>query len=379
MEITHVNNELRVTIPYDEAAITALRAIGSGRWNPNLKCWVFPEDKFNALVAFKREYTEKFPEKHTAKTYYGHKMKQPLSYVPRSPESRSPKNIPYYKEALAPQVEDYSKKLSDRLVLKGYSPKTISGYVAHLKRFLYHMELSWESSDVNRYLLYLLEEKGCSHTYVNQAVNAIKHHLKNEGLYRESEVIQIQRPKREKKLPKVLGKNEIIKIFQVTDNLKHKTELMVGYSCGLRVSEVANLKLVDMDFDRKVIIIRQSKGRKDRLVPLSQTLEAQLKSYLSHYRPNLYVFENPERTGPTAERTLQQVFKVSCAKAGIRKEISFHSLRHSFATHLLESGVDLRYIQELLGHAHSKTTEIYTHVSNKSLMAIVNPLDQLTL
>lgn len=373
MEIFHVNDELRVTIAYDSELITALKQVGQGRWNPALKQWIFPVEKFSDLVAFKQKNAARLAQ-HTR---YGYAKANALEYRAKKPEAQLPKNVPYFKAELEDQVERYTAKLSDRLVLKGYSPRTIEGYKAHLRRFLYQMELRWDVSDVNEYLLFLLEDKGCSHAYVNQAVNAIKHHLKSEGIYRESEIVQIQRPKREKKLPKVLGKNEIMSLFQATENLKHKTELMVGYSCGMRVGEVANLKCVDIDFDRNVIYVRQGKGRKDRIVPLSQTLAVQLKTYMDQYHPYTYVFVNQEGTGPITERTLQKVFNNSCEKAGIRKEITFHSLRHSFATHLLESGVDLRYIQELLGHAHSKTTEIYTHVSNKSLMSIVNPLDQL--
>ncbi len=375
MEITHVDDVLRVKLAYDEVLINGLKNIGGGRWQPELRVWEFPVEKFTALVMFKQEYAERISYV-TNRKYSNAKA---LQYNPKENEAQLPKNVPYYKAEFEEEVEYHVKQLSERLVRKGYSPKTIDGYLSHLRRFLYQMELSCEAEHVNAYLLFLLEEKGCSHAYVNQAINAIKHHLRIVGSFNEQEIMGILRPKTEKKLPKVLSKQEISLIFQATENLKHKTELMMGYSCGMRVSEVAAIKLTDIDYGRQMILIAQGKGRKDRMVPLSSKLAEQLRSYINVYHPYEYLFLNQEGTGPISERTLQAVFNTSCKKAGITKIVSFHSLRHSFATHLLESGVDLRYIQELLGHSHSKTTEIYTHVSNKSLMGIVNPLDQLGL
>lgn len=366
MEISHVNDELWVKVRFDAEIVAALRKVGGGWWQPEDKVWIFPVEKFKVLVELKQQFTGKNRPVH-----------KPLLYTPKAPSQQVPKYTSYVKPKYEATVKRLTNRLSDRLVLKGYSPKTIESYTAHLARFLYHSELKHDEESINNYLLFLLEDKDCSHSYVNQAVNAIKQHLKSIGEYRDNEIIQIQRPKKQYKLPKVLGRTEVTKLFNVTENLKHKTALMMGYSCGMRVGEVAHIRLADIDYSRNVIYVRQGKGRKDRIVPLSATLTKQLSSYIERYRPYEYLFENPNCTGPISERTLKKVFQVSCEKANIRKDVSFHSLRHSFATHLLESGVDLRYIQELLGHVHSKTTEIYTHVSNKSLMGIVNPLDQL--
>lgn len=368
MHITNNGDVIHVEVNYNKQIADQLKSIGKGRWQPNLQRWVFPVEKFDALVELEKSLVDK--------AFYYNKS---LEYKPKNKENLIPKNIPYLKPKFQTKVENHAEKLSNRLTLMGYSSKTVKSYLAHLRRFLYHSELQWETSDINQYLLFLLEDKGCSHTYVNQAINAIKHHLKNVGVYRENELIKLQRPKREKKLPKVLSKSEVSRLFKVTDNIKHCTELMVGYSCGMRVGEVAHLKVKDIDFNRNVIYVRQGKGRKDRIVPLPSTLSDQLNRYMAHYCPLIYMFENQEKTGPISERTLQKIFNVACSHAKIKKDATFHSLRHSFATHLLESGVDLRYIQELLGHANSKTTEIYTHVSNKSIMRIVNPLDQLDM
>lgn len=152
---------------------------------------------------------------------------------------------------------------------------------------------------------------------------------------------------------------------------------MIGYSCGLRVSEVCQIKVWDIDVNRMVVRIVQEKGRKDRLTPLSHKMLDQLKVYNEHYHPKEWLFYNPNTFKAMSSRTLQRVFNNSLSKAGIKKPLSFHSLRHSFATHLLELEVDIRYIQEMLGHASSKTTEIYTHVSVQSIQRIKNPLDEL--
>lgn len=371
MEIIHVNNEIRVKVFYSRDVVAQLKSIGMGRWHPELRLWVFPIEKLDALLKLK-ESLSNAPFKNARREAQG-----TLIYVPKSKEELLPKNIPYLKPHLTQEVEVHVEKMCNRLTLKGYSDRTIDSYLAHLRRFLYFTSLKWTVADINGYLLFLLEDKGCSHTYVNQAINTIKHHMRMMGCEGESELVKLQRPKLEKKLPKVLAKSEIKRLFRATENVKHRTELMVGYSCGMRVSEVANLRIQDIDFERGVVYVRQGKGRKDRMVALSETLSKQLQLYMNHYHPYDYLFENQERTGPITDRTLQKIFNVCVKEAGIKKAVTFHSLRHSFATHLLESGVDLRYIQELLGHAHSKTTEIYTHVSSKSIMGIRNPLDML--
>jgi len=180
---------------------------------------------------------------------------------------------------------------------------------------------------------------------------------------------------KEKKLPVILDKDEALRIFQVLDNLKHRTMLMLVYSAGLRVGEVVKLKIEDLDSKRKLIHLHCAKGKKDRYTLLSDVALDSLRTYYKEYKPKDYLFEGAEGRKHLSERSIQQVFERAVKKAGIRKHVTVHSLRHAFATHLLESGVDLRYIQELLGHASSKTTEIYTHVSKKSLGKIVSPLD----
>lgn len=188
----------------------------------------------------------------------------------------------------------------------------------------------------------------------------------------------IPRPQKESKLPVVLSQDEVLRIFEAVDNLKHKTILMLIYSAGLRVGESVRLKIEDIDGDRKLIHLRGAKGKKDRYTLLSDVVLQLLREYFKEYKPKEFLFEGGGGRRYLSERSVQHVFERAVAATEIRKQVSVHSLRHSFATHLLEGGTDLRFIQEILGHNSSKTTEIYTHVSNKSLGAIVSPLDTAT-
>lgn len=336
MNINKCVDCVKVQIEYNPYYVEALKGYG-GRWSPDEKLWHVPLGNYESIVAL-----------------FQHEYNQP-------PTSTS--------DAIKLVVED--------LIRLGYSRKTIKNYSNHLKHFLAFSHGECGVNDVNAYMLYLLDEKKSSHTYCNQAINAIKIYARKHSNITESDIIHLKRPKKEKKLPKVMSQSEVKEIFDYTDNIKHKTELMMAYSCGLRVSEVAMLKVNDIDSERMVVIVHQGKGRKDRQTILSDKMLVQLRVYYKIYKPKLWLFENPEKNGPISSRTLQKVFNNAVKKADIKKNVSFQSLRHSFATHLLESGVDLRYIQELLGHSSSKTTEIYTHVSLQSIQKIKNPLDTL--
>jgi len=222
---------------------------------------------------------------------------------------------------------------------------------------------------------FILENK-LSASYQNQVVNAIKlffDKIQNTSL----DVNLIHRPKRPKLLPNVLSKEEVKQILNAHSNIKHKTMLSLIYSCGLRRSELINLKPGDVDSKRNLIIIRQAKGRKDRLAPLSEKILILLRNYYKVYKTKTWLFEGVNANEQYDERSLSNVLKQAVVKAKINKPVSLHWLRHSYATHLLEAGTDLRYIQEILGHSSSKTTEIYTHVSTKSIQNIKSPFDDL--
>ncbi|WP_439553752.1 tyrosine-type recombinase/integrase [Flavobacterium macrobrachii] len=219
-------------------------------------------------------------------------------------------------------------------------------------------------------------KSGLSSSYQNQIVNSIKLYFKT---CRDTkiEVDKIHRPKREKVLPNVLSKAEVKAILNAHENIKHKMMLSLIYSCGLRCGELLALKPVNIDSKRNIILLKNAKGKKDRIAPLSLKILELLREYYKLFKPTTYLFEGQKPGTSYDSRSLQQVLKQALQKAGISKPVTLHWLRHSYATHLLESGTDLRYIQELLGHNSSKTTEIYTHVSTKSIQQIKSPFDDL--
>ena len=223
--------------------------------------------------------------------------------------------------------------------------------------------------------LYIIPRK-LSQSYQNQAVNAARLFFKT---IQGSKVIteQIDRPRREHKLPNVLSKEEGKTILNSLGNVKHRTMLSLIYACGLRRSELLNLKPEHINSQRHLLIIINAKGKKDRVIPISDKMIEMLRSYYKEYKPRTWLFEGAERGNQYSEESLSQVLKQAVTKAKIKKPATLHWLRHSYATHLLEAGTDLRYIQELLGHKSSKTTEIYTHVTEKSLKNIISPFDTL--
>jgi len=229
--------------------------------------------------------------------------------------------------------------------------------------------------DIRVYVQDMLEKKGLSHSFANQFICAMTFFA---ARILGTPLENFPRPQKEERLPQVFSQGEVSRLFEQVDNLKHRALLYMVYASGLRVGEVVRLQLQDIDSDRMMIRIRQSKGRKDRYVMLSAKSLDLLRLYCRAYRPRTWLF--PGQAGPEThitERTAQHVFEHAKDKAGIRKKVGIHVLRHSFATHLLEAGTDLRYIQELLGHSSSKTTEIYTHVSKRSISNIKSPLDML--
>lgn len=263
---------------------------------------------------------------------------------------------------------------------KRYSDSTIKTYVDGAKSFIMFIHpkpmQEADNSDMVRYVNEYIIKNNLSFAYQNQVVNACKLFFK-EVIKGKLNVYKLERPRREYKLPNVLSKSEIALILNAHKNVKHRTMLSLIYACGLRRSELLNLKPADVDSKRGLLIIRQGKGRKDRVAPISEKIIAMLREYYKMYRPIKWLFEGQSKGEQYSEKSLQAVLKQSLEKTGIKKPVSLHWLRHSYATHLLESGTDLRYIQELLGHKSSKTTEIYTHVSTKSIQNIKSPFDDL--
>lgn len=263
------------------------------------------------------------------------------------------------------------------LELKNYSPKTRSSYLACVRSFAFHFGQSPEAmgdNEIREYLHFLIKEKKASQSAINQAYSALKFFYQTT-LERDWNGLKIPRIKTGKRLPVVLSKEEVQAIFSATKNLKHKALLMTIYSAGLRLSEAAHLKVSDIDSKRMTIRIRQGKGNKDRYTLLARCTLDILHSYWKEYRPLDWLFPGNPKENSISSRTIQKVFENALPRAGIKKEATVHTLRHSFATHLLEAGTDLYHIQHLLGHTTAKTTAIYLHITHKDLARVVSPID----
>lgn len=270
------------------------------------------------------------------------------------------------------------EKMIDDMQLRGFSPKTIYAYTSHIKRFEEHFgkhPARMGEKQVRQYLLYVISQ-GISSSYANGCYSALRF-LYETTLGKEWSMKHIPRSKKQSKLPVVLSCQEVLSIFDTITNLKHKAILMTTYDAGLRVSETANLLLSDIDSSRMSIFIRQGKGQRDRYSLLSQANLLLLREYWRQYKPSPYLFPGVSPDKPISCRTIQQVFYDARRKAGIDKPASVHSLRHSFATHLLEAGTDLFRIQQLLGHFNLDTTSKYLHMVQGKVLQVKSPLDLL--
>ena len=281
---------------------------------------------------------------------------------------RKRKTIPEYR--LCP--EEYLLKLE----LKRYANSTVRTYVSFFEMFINHYkekELNTiDESDIRAFLQTLIH-RNVSNSYLNQAINAIKFYYE-VVLGMPNRFYEIERPRKESKLPTVISKEEVLSIIESTNNIKHRCIVQLLYSSGLRRSELLNLKLIDVDSKRMLLRVEGSKGNKDRYTLLSQTALADLRMYFKEWKPKKYLFEG-QTGGKYSAESVVKIVKRASAKSGTKQSVTPHVFRHSFATHLLESGVDLRQIQVLLGHGSSKTTEIYTHVATNTFKNIKNPLD----
>jgi len=271
-------------------------------------------------------------------------------------------------------------KLNQTLTLKAYSPNTIRTYVGEFSMFLQTLgntiAESFTTERVKAYLYYCHTTLKLSENTIHSRMNALKFYYE-QVLGREKFFWEIPRPKKPYKLPKVISEEKILKGLQSIDNLKHKALLFTAYSAGLRVSEVVKIKIADIDSDRMQIRIEAAKGKKDRMVTLATATLEVLRQYFLEYKPKKYLFEGMNGEEHYSPRSAQQVFNQQFQRIGLPKYFSFHSLRHSYATHLLENGTDIKYIQELLGHNDIKTTLRYTHVSKKAIEKIESPLDKI--
>lgn len=357
-----------------------LKTLPCAAWSKTHKCWYIPLQEAD-YKAFQQSVSGKATLDTSAiREYLQERKNEPRPVEVISNISSAPPNSAVWR--LSEENLGELKKLIQKLVLKSYSQSTIRTYRNEFMQLLKLLknkpvtDLSVE--DVKRYMHYAMDKEGIGENTAHSRINALKFYFE-QVLGRDRFFWEIPRPKKPLQLPKVMGEHELRRLFTVVGNKKHKAILFTAYGAGLRVSEVVGLKLADIDSDRMQIFVERAKGKKDRYVMLSPLVLDILRAYIkeSKPRPKVYLFEGVEAGTPYSVKSAQKVFQLAKEKAGIKKHISFHGLRHSFATHLLEKGVDVRYIKDLLGHFSIKTTERYLHVKKEQLINILSPLDSL--
>lgn len=349
----------------NEEIVTILNSTFRACWSDTIRLWYIPETGFklsNMLIAFK------------GKAY--------IDYSRLKGNNINVTSIISNRNILPETVASQLSIFSQWLLHKRYSTSTIKTYLDAAKAFLMFVyprdPVTLTNDDMVLFVNEVILKRHLSFSYQNQVVNAVKLFFR-EVVKSKIEVEKLERPRSEHKLPNVLSKEEVKAILEAPRNIKHKAMLCLIYACGLRRSELLYLKPVDVDSKRNLLIIRNAKGRKDRVAPLSDKVIEMLRDYYKSYKPKLWLFEGQYAGSKYSEHSLQNVFKQALSKAGIKKQATLHWLRHSYATHLLENGTDLRYIQEILGHKSSRTTEIYTHVTDRSLQKIKSPFDDLNI
>lgn len=366
-------DHIKVWHPFNDQLFWKMKSIENAVWNKADFSWILPKNENTLPLLFKTfrgiAWIEMSELKVTAKKeYVSHNKVTKIELSQLSADRLL-------------EISDFKKHLKS----KRYSESTIKTYSEALTTFLrfFHSKpiLDIENEDLIRFNNeYILVQK-LSSSFQNQIVNAIKLYFSSrKGMKLDPELVH--RPRREKTLPNVLSKEEVKGILEAPTNLKHRAMLSLIYACGLRRSELLNLTFKDIHSERNLLLIKQSKGKKDRIVPISNKIIELLRVYYKAYKPKTWLFEGQNENENYSERSIQLVLTQAVKKAKIEKPVTLHWLRHSYATlpiaiGILESGTDLRYIQELLGHSSSKTTEIYTHVSARNLQQIRSPFDDL--
>jgi len=368
---------------YDAELVHAARQAGA-TWSASHHCWWTPNarEQLQAIfAAFKGKAWVDMNGLRKKPDAVAAVPKAPVNHVNKATKptvQRTQRKEPQA-EPLTPEHENALAAMRKKLEIARYSPRSIQVYLSATRQLFQHFPQKHpndiRTEDIEDFQHHLATVRKVSNSYLNQVVNAVRYYYK-DVLGDVHRVKFIERPRKESKLPLVLSKAEIAALLKAPSNLKHQTMLALAYSGGLRVSEVLALRPDDLLIDRGLLRIRAAKGNKDRTTLLGRSTAELLKRYVEHYQPRTLLFEG-QGGGAYSARSLQKVLESALEKAGIQKPATMHTLRHSFATHLLEQGTDLRYIQALLGHASSKTTEIYTHVSTRYLQGIVNPMDNL--
>lgn len=355
------------------------------RMNPYPPTGIYP----NRLKSFLNTYTGAERTEAARCLYYfynnvafSEELRDTAEQLGRISKSREKPDPVPVADPFTKKTELWLKNLKTELNLKNYSDQTVKNYCAITRTFLAWLKrdpAEDHAPEIKRYQLHLKDVKKTSPRTINLVTAALMFFYRNILHYYPSSKESIPRMKTDKHLPKVYSEQEIGKMFEVTINPKHRLILMVAYGCGLRLNEIRHLKREDFDGDRSIINIRQGKGKKDRILMLDEVIRPELKSFFTNGAGRKWLFEGRNPGEMIAARTISLIFDHACRKADIPKRGGIHTLRHSFATHLLENGTDIRFIQELLGHSSSKTTEIYTHVSKAAISRIRSPLSRINI
>ena len=358
------NGRLKLIFGFNKILTFATKKIPYHYWDAKNKWWTIPYSEVFLNTLKQTAEAEKLTWNYAEES---------LNDATKRPKP-SAFDIPNYRSI----PQDYVLKLRELR----YSESTLKTYQNTFEEFInYYHQYEIDKIDETQiiaFLRYLVMERKVSSSYQNQSINSIKFYYERV-LGGQRKFYFIERPHKEKTLPTVLSEKEVQEIIQSVSNVKHKVALMTIYSAGLRISECINLQLKDIDSERMQIRIAQGKGKKDRYTLLSTKTLQVLRLYFIKYKPKIWLFEGAKEGEPYSAKSIQNVFQEAIKATGIKKNATVHTLRHSFATHLLENGTDLRYIQSLLGHESSKTTEIYTHITTKGFDQIKSPLDGLDI
>jgi integrase/recombinase XerD len=353
---------------YDSEWIRELRTYGDCRYDRRRKEWFLPWSKMTC---------DSLADYFAGRGINVNIKKQIVNEVLKSERKITGDEI--RTKELGRKALDGLDKLEIHLDENRYSARTRESYLSALELFFRYFSpkepMDITEDEISLFIYDYIIRLGYSASYQNQMVSAIKTFYLISGMGKVNPGF-LERPRRSRALPKVFSKDEVKRILNSARNSKHKLLLWLIYSCGLRRSEVINIKLSDLDRERSIIHIREGKGKVDRIVPVSAKVWEKSEEYLVSYRPRVYMFEG-QSGGRYSSESVYRVFKDALLRAGIKKDVGVHSLRHSYATHLHENGLDIRYIQELLGHRSTRTTEIYTHVSRRNLIAVRSPIDDL--
>lgn len=402
-----------VVVPFHREIVRRLREIPGSRWDPGARHWRVPESpearrRLRALgdIARVEFAVDAVPPRHPAPVHpsaarrLGRSVGEPARATAAAAGQLEDGDgagagaaAPTSHPIVAPTSHPIVAAAAAELRLRGYSPRTRKAYLHHVRRFVgfataYGPVVPAENESlaaggaiadprlIREYLVRRLEEDRLSRAYHDQAVSALRFlcaHVLHVPAIAES----IRRPRPERRLPVVLSRGEVRRLLGEVKNPKHRALLMLIYSAGLRVGEAVRLRPGDLDPERRLLFVRGGKGRKDRYTLLSERAVAAVREYLEREEVGPWLFPGPRPDRPLSTRSVQKIVAQARIAAGIKKHITVHTLRHSFATHLLEAGIDVRYIQELLGHASARTTQIYTHVSRRALEHVRSPLDML--